>query len=135
MTTNEALSEWSAINGGSGAGLTDAQFLHDWAGPAGLLGTRIRGWHLLSTSNLTAVKKAIKASGAIYAGIVLPSTGNGASTIDPVLTDASNVAGHGLTLFGWTSTRPLPMQSASSSLRRTQPQRRRQRRRRRCDPP
>jgi hypothetical protein len=103
MTTNEALSEWSAINGGSGAGLTDAQFLHDWAGPAGLLGTRIRGWHLLSTSNLTAVKKAIKASGAIYAGIVLPSTGNGASTIDPVLTDASNVAGHGLTLFGWTT--------------------------------
>ncbi len=44
MTTNEALSEWSALSGGSGSGLTDSQLLHAWARPAGLLGTRIAGW-------------------------------------------------------------------------------------------
>jgi hypothetical protein len=104
MTTNEALSEWSAINGGTGAGLADSQFLHAWSGPGGLLGTRIRGWRLLDPQNVAAIKKAIKASGAIYAGIVLPSVGVVGTTIAPVLTADSEVAGHGLAIFGWTSS-------------------------------
>jgi hypothetical protein len=104
MTTNEALSEWSAINDGTGAGLSDSQFLHAWSGPGGLLGTRIKGWRLLDPQNVAAIKRAIKASGAIYAGIVLPSAGVVGTTIDPALTATSQVAGHGLAVFGWTSS-------------------------------
>jgi hypothetical protein len=104
MTTNEALSEWSAINGGSGEGLTDSQFLHAWSGSAGLLGTRIRGWRELDPQNITAIKRAIKASGALYAGIILPSDGVTGDKIDPVLTATSEVSGHGLAIYGWTST-------------------------------
>jgi len=102
VTENEALSEWSAINGGTGSGLTDAQLLHAWAGPAGLLGTRIGGWHLLATENLTALKRAIKASGALYAGILLPSSGDVGLTIDPALDASTPVSGHALALYGWT---------------------------------
>ena len=102
MTTNEALSEWSAINGGTGGGLSDPQLLHAWSGSGGLLGTRIRGWRLLNPQNVAAIKKAITVSGAIYAGIVLPSAGVVGTTIDPALTANSQVAGHGLAIFGWT---------------------------------
>jgi hypothetical protein len=103
MTTNEALSEWSALDAGTGAGLTDGQLLHAWAGPAGVLGTRIRGWADVDPQNLTAMKRAILASGALYGTIVLPEELSFSTTIDPPITSSSQVAGHSLAVFGWTS--------------------------------
>jgi hypothetical protein len=102
MTTNEALAEWAAIDGGTGAGLTDAQLLHAWAGSAGLLGTRLRGWRQLGTGHLTALKRAMEASGALYVGILLPSAGTTGDTIDPTMTATTEVSGHALALYGWT---------------------------------
>ncbi len=102
MTTNEALSEWSALNGGTGEGLTDSQLLHAWAGPAGLLGTRIRGWSDLDPQDLIAMKRAIVASGALYATVVLPGNLTFSTTLDPVISSSSQVSGHSLAVFGWT---------------------------------
>jgi large repetitive protein len=102
MTTKQALAAWNTIDGGDGAGLTDAQLLNAWSSATGLLGTRITGWRELNPANLGVLKEAIKADGALYAGIVLPGAGVVGNTIDPTLTASSEVSGHGLTLFGWT---------------------------------
>jgi hypothetical protein len=104
MTTNEALSEWSALNGGTGDGLTDSQLLHAWAGPAGLLGTRIRGWSDVDPQDLTAMKRAILASGALYGTVVLPENVTLSTTLDPPISPTSAVSGHSLAVFGWTPT-------------------------------
>ena len=104
MTTNEALSEWSALNGGTGSGLTDGQLLHAWAGPAGLLGTRIRGWRDVDPQDVIAMKRAILASGALYGTIVLPEDATLSTTLDPPITSTSEVSGHSLAVFGWTPT-------------------------------
>ncbi len=102
MTANEALGEWSAIGGGSGQGLTDSQLLHAWAGPAGVLGTRIGGWRLLEPQDIPAVKEAIRADGGLYAGILLPENAAIGTTINPVLSSTTAVGGHALVPFGWT---------------------------------
>ena len=102
MTTKEALADWSEINGGNGEGLTDAQFLQAWSRSTGLLGTRISGWRELDPQDVTLLKDAIKADGALYVGIILPSGGVAGDTIDPVLTPTTEVSGHGLAIFGWT---------------------------------
>ncbi len=102
MTADEALSEWAALDGGSGAGLTDSQLLHAWAGPAGVLGTRLRGWTRLEATNVVALKRAILATGALYATVVVPDNLPLSSTIDPAISPTTEVAGHSLALFGWT---------------------------------
>ena len=60
------------------------------------------GWHSLNPQDVAGLKKAIKADGALYVGIVLPSGGIAGTTIDPMLTATSEVSGHGLAVFGWT---------------------------------
>jgi hypothetical protein len=68
-----------------------------------VLGTRIRGWADVDPQNLTAMKRAILASGALYGTIVLPEELSFSTTIDPPITSSSQVAGHSLAVFGWTS--------------------------------
>ncbi|MGA2806425.1 MAG: hypothetical protein ABSF89_18925, partial [Acidimicrobiales bacterium] len=59
--------------------------------------------HLLATGNITALKRAIEASGALYAGILLPSSGDVGTTIDPAMTANTQVSGHALAIYGWTA--------------------------------
>lgn len=51
---------------------------------------------------IVALKRAIVATGALYATVVLPEGLPVSSTIDPTIGPTSEVAGHSLAVFGWT---------------------------------
>jgi len=102
VTTNLAVGEWSALNGDTGSGLSDSVLLKAWTAPSGLLGTRIAGWHSLTTTSERAMKEAILASGALYAAAVIPEGGvSSVYEIDPALNNSTQVGGHAFAIAGW----------------------------------
>ncbi len=103
FSTTSAIATWHRLNGNTSDGVTDERLLDAWDSTKGILGTRITGWRALGTADLTEMKKAIEADGAIYAGIVVPDDiGSLGSIWDASVSSTALVGGHALALDGWT---------------------------------
>ena len=102
-TAARAVATWRGLNGDTSDGLTDAQVLAAWETPAGIMGSRIKGWTQVDLRNVVAVKHALL-QGALYTDVTIPQA---YLLSTPLVWDAQRAGAdddwvaHAVALVGW----------------------------------